>query len=434
MVVQCEGCGTKFSLADAQVPKTGVLVRCSKCHARFVVRPASAAAEDTPEAEEIAENSPIIPAPEAPEPDLDNPEFLFDAPSPDENEDEDEWGGAQLASSSDEVLGFADEPEPQPEPASEPAPIRASAEPAAAEEADAVFGAGDDFFGDDASVEAGGDSDPAMGDILGSDEELAAMVADAISPDDLDLSGITPDDSGPDLSADLRDIARAGPVELGEAPDTPVAEVEGPEISADLDDDPMAGADWGDDDSWEPVMPGDSAAEVVASPTDEDEASGADSARQPPRPRAPQPPNETEPGARARPSLDSMLWIGAIAAGVLLAFGGLRALGDRAIGPEAGPEVVALGSWTARQIEAHSGIDAAGRRVLSVTGRLEAAAAAGGPPQLIAVLYDASGERVGDPTRARLEPATGTPTGFSFAIAEPPLRAERFGILVDSGS
>ena len=39
MIIECESCGTRFNLADAQVPVEGARVHCSKCHHRFRVLP-----------------------------------------------------------------------------------------------------------------------------------------------------------------------------------------------------------------------------------------------------------------------------------------------------------------------------------------------------------------------------------------------------------
>jgi predicted Zn finger-like uncharacterized protein len=82
MIVTCEGCQTRFHLAEAQVPPQGARVRCSKCHHRFLVKPPEAEPEASPPPEPAAQTSPIPTPPQngpaSDEPDLDNPEFLFD--------------------------------------------------------------------------------------------------------------------------------------------------------------------------------------------------------------------------------------------------------------------------------------------------------------------------------------------------------------------
>jgi predicted Zn finger-like uncharacterized protein len=86
MIVHCDNCGSRFHLADGRVGPKGAKVRCSNCHHRFYVAPPGRsrlspreqAIEDSARelvAEAAAANSGRL---SGPDPDLDNPEFLFD--------------------------------------------------------------------------------------------------------------------------------------------------------------------------------------------------------------------------------------------------------------------------------------------------------------------------------------------------------------------
>ncbi len=113
MVIECESCSTRFHLADGRIPAKGARVRCSNCHHRFHVKPPpktpdtasdagqnslSGTAESVPP-QTATSQAPAMPASEPvshqvqesvskpvskrhSDPDLDNPEFLFDTPSP----------------------------------------------------------------------------------------------------------------------------------------------------------------------------------------------------------------------------------------------------------------------------------------------------------------------------------------------------------------
>jgi predicted Zn finger-like uncharacterized protein len=90
MVITCEKCQTRFELDETRVPPKGARVRCSRCQHRFHVKPPEARLSPDEIAARALQDSP---APTATAParsaasrdevgDLDNPEFLFDGPTP----------------------------------------------------------------------------------------------------------------------------------------------------------------------------------------------------------------------------------------------------------------------------------------------------------------------------------------------------------------
>jgi predicted Zn finger-like uncharacterized protein len=95
MIIVCDSCGTRFHLAEGRVGPKGAKVRCSNCHHSFQVTPPNREAAERPKQSPVerppgAEHSPRPAGPgRAPgagaaarkvlgDPDLDNPQFLFD--------------------------------------------------------------------------------------------------------------------------------------------------------------------------------------------------------------------------------------------------------------------------------------------------------------------------------------------------------------------
>jgi predicted Zn finger-like uncharacterized protein len=90
MIIVCDSCGARFHLADGRVGPRGAKVRCSNCHHSFQVAPPGKGGAEPPK----PENSPRPAAKrsksaggsgrprEVGDPDLDNPEFLFDEGEP----------------------------------------------------------------------------------------------------------------------------------------------------------------------------------------------------------------------------------------------------------------------------------------------------------------------------------------------------------------
>ena len=68
MIVQCEGCGTRFRLADDKLTPKGVRVRCSRCKKMFLVRGPAAGSEHAEEPAAGAQDSSLPEPPAASSP------------------------------------------------------------------------------------------------------------------------------------------------------------------------------------------------------------------------------------------------------------------------------------------------------------------------------------------------------------------------------
>jgi len=69
MIVQCDKCGAKFSLADDKITEKGAKVRCSKCKAVFTVKKSADAARPPEEAGKApAKETPAASSPPPPPP------------------------------------------------------------------------------------------------------------------------------------------------------------------------------------------------------------------------------------------------------------------------------------------------------------------------------------------------------------------------------
>ena len=412
MIVHCAGCGTRFNLADGQVPPQGARVRCSKCHHRFQVMPDgspgpagaaepgdSAAAQDvaseqaaqaaqqtalpTPEPEPEPEPEPARQRAEAarPDPDLDNPEFLFDAtpepeapapPPPPPPRDASQVmppEGFQTGAHDPNTSGVS-------EPAAQPVSPELGAVDDGQDVRSQVFGL-DPGEHLDGSHEGEPDADSA---------ERPASISDAVQ-------------NASELAAEL----------------------------ADWDDSPEDGA---------PVSETEPAVPPVVGPSEQDRAT---------RLRA-------ETGASLRPSHPAGMAVraSAIALGLLLCGAGLRVLVTHGTGTPPGPEVLRANGWMATEVEARHLRDELGRRVLVLQGNLipEEPLAA---PRLEATLLDAAGNPLPADAFSVLKrferqelgpgvlsgwladgagppPATGPVTGFTVLVPDPPGDARRFRV------
>jgi len=442
MVVVCEGCGTKFNLADGQVPAGGARVRCSKCHHRFVVTPSGAPPEAEAQAPVEAEAAQDSPAPAEgvrEEGSLDNPEFLFD-----DEEDGDEAGdeagdggetqnpdleetfvsgdgsdsAANLGDDEEEVFG--DEPDSAPSlPVQDYAPDEQMSAAAAMESAPPVEGGG------------------ATGD------------TGEFGPEGMMLGSETPESEMPPFGSDDADL---GAGDLGGGPaNAPDAQDDSAGLddwNPDADDDPMS--------SWDDLLDGDGtpAAESAAGPAEAPTPQSKPAARRA-TPTAPEPAEVEDSPRFSTEFVDRASRVGAVVAALLLAVGGVRAVSQHSLGPAQGPDVVRGGGWAAEQIDSLQLRDAAGRRVVVVRGSLTSPSARNVPPRVSVILLDAAGDPVGAPVEARLErlsagqltpgaltkrlashdpPAPGPSTGFTILIPEPPVAARRFDLRLEPRS
>ena len=423
MVVECEGCGTRFNLADGQVPEGGARVRCSKCHHRFVVtRPGA------PKAKSPGQDSPSSGESGHEEPNLDNPEFLFDDEPRDEGDETPDNDVTQNPDLEQTVV------------AELPGDDGAADEPCEADAADEeVFGGGDDGI---ASLP--GPQRPAPRQVT------ATQALDHAARADLD----------PDGEQDRASFG--GPNELlgeGEAEALPSETAAEPvhDDARDLDD---LADDWSGEVEADPMSSWDSLLDAdgpASAPVESLPPASSFKPQDQPEARLPAPEPLQADGRAHLPSefVDRVSRILAVAVGLLLAVGGVRATSQNALGPTPGPEVVRGGGWAAKEIDSLQLRDAAGRRVVVVRGSLSAPRERNVPPRIHAILLDAAGDAVGFPVEASLERlsaeqltpdalsrrlvrggkrAPGTATGFTVLIPEPPVEARRFALRLEPRS
>lgn len=395
MVIVCEKCNTRFHLADGRVPEDGARVRCSKCHHRFHVAPP----RPTPEprlATERQHSAKGCGAESEPEekpdsafddPDLENPEFLFD--------------GRVKESEPDGPPSLDLEPPPAPKPQPEVDPEDwALLDPDGIHASTAV------------SVEER-ESDSCATGLFGVTESRATRApAESLSQV---RSGTTR--SGPMRSGEARsDSGWDGDQALGEEPTTDGTRSVADDAVSDeptfsdlgLLDDSDDGFDaWGDSPPAEIspalVSRGNAAVVAAAAPgvVDRSPASRiADSSVQ----------GESASGvpqdcgissvdeANAPLALRVAIW----ALGALLLLGGLRAVWIYGIRVAPGPESWAESGWRASEVRSDWIHDARGRRALLVRGRLSSAGADAAAPRVRVTALGGRGEALSAPVDAAL--------------------------------
>jgi predicted Zn finger-like uncharacterized protein len=430
MIIVCENCTTRFRLDEKRLPPEGARVRCSRCQHRFHVEAPSdmappspsldppAASGDPPE-ERGPEDSAGASAPKAPgpdeEPDLENPEFLYEATAQDSRgsreTDEQEAPPAAPAATDggadqwvDHQFGDLESRETQ-TPPSAPLP-----------ETDGDWG-DDDSFG-------------------------------ALDPSGLDLTA--PDAGGENLDGN----PAADPVLLSPPPSVQEAPREPPPVA-----EPDAAA-WGDEDLLDP---GAGASEPLLG----EPGPRLEEPSEPPAPAIPPAPPAVSPGlpeeARKAGLLSRStpvgahqggvpLWPAAVVLFVLLALGGSRAAVNLVTGDARLREIPEVAGWTASDLEALHLRDSTGRRVLVVRGALRQSGVAA-PPELQLVLSDGSGNPIAAPSNAvlvrlagadlapgalarRIEAGNGASTirpvggvsGFTLLVPDPPEAARSFRV------
>jgi len=376
MIIVCENCTTRFRLDEKRLPPEGARVRCSRCQHRFHVEAPSdmappspsldppAASADPPE-ERGPEDSAEASAPKAPgpdeEPDLENPEFLYDATAQDDR-------GRREA-----------DPEEAP-PAAPAAPDGGGDEWVAHE-----FG---DLEGRETQTQPSAPAPETDADWGDDDSSFGAL-----DPSGLDLTA--PDSGGEDLDAN----ATADPEPPSPPPAAQEAPVEPPTVAEPGEE--FAAAAWGDEDLLDP---GAGASEPLLGEPDPilDEPSEPPApaiTSEPPvvSPSFPDEALETDP--RTRSTLVEALqggvplWPAAVVLFVLLALGGSRAAVNLATGDARPREIAEVAGWAASDLEALHLRDATGRRVLVVRGAIRQSGT-GAPPELQLVLRDGSGDPI----------------------------------------
>jgi hypothetical protein len=428
-------------------------VRCSNCHHRFHVVPSAESEEPAGNDSVVAEVPEPPPAAEpGAEPDLDNPEFLFDD-EPDLSTSTLPTGVRDFAeggiSLSNEVTQMHEVGQEGGEFSEASLGDPEAPAPAGKRGATPVFGMdpevsarqqqmlGGESPGDESSF-AVVDTERALdlgsaGDETGSLPTLEPP-AMAVEPS-----------SDPHLAAEAPAAEPAPPAEMHDDPGA--AAVDPGDIddairtAFDDDDDPLG--------EWDPLAdPGVAAAaarrqeppapvEIPASEATATPSQGIEA------------PTDIEDDA---PTDAPWVRIAAAIVGVLLVAGAARqSLLHAAAVP--GPPAVQGAGWTARDIRVDPARDLAGQRMLLVRGRLESAGAAP-PPRVRAELLDPSGAVLGElaegvvlrhgqsaPDAAALErlqrassPLTGQVVGFVVPLHTPDPRAHRVRIRLENGS
>ena len=462
MVIECESCSTRFHLADARIPSKGARVRCSNCHHRFHVTPPP----KTPDSENGADQNSASAAPEsAPaakrqnDPDLDNPEFLFDTPDPgttSPSQAEQSSGESAAAANPGETSPSQTLPgEPLPAPASdevlpEPQPDETRAEDESSED----FGTVPEFESDPSSMlrDAGeadeeeeplsaGSQDSAPSFELerpspGQGYDAPAQETPALDPPAPDVE-VAQDSVGADLGLPDDDMpeleierGQADEVDSSTGPATPSDSPSFDDVlSKDLDDD--------DDDTmsaWDslgvPATPAPIEVQTVGEPPSVEHGDNAISAAHAAAARS-APTVESEPGPRGKAHV--VVQAVSLALALLLIAGAVRGLVVQSGGGGTGPDVITGAGWRAQDVEAFQLHDLSRRRILVVRGSLRASTSAPAP-KLGAILLDRDGRRLdAEPTAvlrrlegeeltpealtARLRPALGEPIVESLPAA-----------------
>ena len=435
MIIVCENCTTRFRLDEKRLPPEGARVRCSRCQHRFHVEAPSdmappspsldppAARADPPE-ERGPEDSAGASAPKSPgpeeEPDLENPEFLYNATAQDDRgsreTDEEEAPPAAPAApdgGADQWVDheFADQEgrETQTQPSAPP-----------------LETAGD-----------WGDDDTSFG---------------ALDPSGLDLTA--PDAGGEDLDGN----AAVDPMLLSSPPSAREAPGEPPPV-AELGEEPSAAA-WGDEDLLDPGA-------GESEPLLGEPGPKVDEPSEPPAPAITSAPPAVSPGLPdeahktgllSRSTLAEALqggvplWPAAVVLFALLALGGSRAAVNLVTGDARPREIPEVAGWTASDLEALHLRDATGRRVLVVRGAIRQSGT-GAPPELQLVLRDGSGDPIAAPSYVvlarlvgvdlspaalahRIEAGKGASeirpvggvSGFTLLVPDPPEAARSFRV------
>ena len=406
MIIVCENCDTRFNLPDSRLPAEGAKVRCSRCQHRFRVQPGgqtvSAAPEDSletkPEEEALAG-----------EPDLENPEFLYDDDDDDETESQ-VFGASSALGGDGESEGGS-----------------LLCEPEALAEGEELSEPDPELLIVDAEAE------PAAGPML------EAEPAEASALPFVDAA----EDGG---SLEFADLDPPGAAETAAA-------TESPEPDGAPTVDPMANWDPFSDEPESSVVPPGADSTRAGAPEVERSAVAASGAqataavqkvREPTPPALPRNPVFTSPGVR---------WLAALICLAVLSGAGRMQI-VRATRAAVGPQSIRAQGWTATDIQALRLRAVDDRHVLLVRGRLEADAQRR-PPRVEVTLVDARGEPLGAPVPALLRrwsgreltpralaqlrdqgsvgPAPGRVDGFTAIVPDPPLEASRYRVTLQAG-
>jgi predicted Zn finger-like uncharacterized protein len=420
MIIVCDSCGARFHLADGRVGPRGAKVRCSNCHHSFQVAPPAKAAEVKPAAR--AQNSPRPAPAEAKraaagrgrealgDPDLDNPEFLFDP--------------------SDDTPGSRSVPENVPFSRKAPAPagdVTQRHEPAAPESDDtpAARHAPTPLMGLDPEVSAR--QEELNRDAGRASESAAASSAgDATSPFDFrhdDFEATPVPGREPSLVAPPPRRAAAAP-----ASDA---------FERDADGEPDTLVRLAGEDIDEAISRWDGPVSRPAPRREPARGQRVEVLRTPPAPAPPEQKLRPAPSADVEPDelprtvpipptepFPTPLWLQLVIA--VVGFGLIASAGRASLRPSftASPRDFAVEGqgWIAEHLSARPARDAAGDPVVEVEGSLRASSGVVLPGVRLTPL-DASGTAVGAPTQARVAGA-----GFAATLADSSARARTLRI------
>lgn len=415
MIIVCDSCGARFHLADGRVGPRGAKVRCSNCHHSFQVAPPDKKGNPPPG----SENSPASRAKrpksagdagqrrrDVGDPDLDNPEFLFD---------EAENDHTPTSTTIPEDVPFSK--------------AGATASGAVTQKHEPPGDAGED------DLTPAGKRAPTP--LMGLDPEVSAR-QEQLNRNLDEAAASLRSEPGPGESQSLFDFARDDDFESTPIPGRepslgsrePQTRSAVPEQDAEPDTLVRLVGDGLDESisRWDAPVESPRRRRSEPAPGQRVEVLRPSSAREPDAPRAvaePLPARRGEPRPVSLPDPESApVWMQLMAALVGLA---LIAAGARAsLRQTREPQIAAAGvegmGWSATGLHATPARDAAGDLAIEVAGALQGPSGAAFPSVMVTPL-DARGRPVGAAVRARV--AQGS---FSALLGEPTVSARSFRI------
>jgi predicted Zn finger-like uncharacterized protein len=430
MVIVCGNCETRFQLEDSLLPAEGARVRCSRCQHRFHVKPppaslspdeiASRAVEDTPQApgslsdSEPAEEASPVPAPRADreeeDPDLENPEFLFDEPRP----------------------------QRQPRETTAPPQARASAAPLSLEEDEPDSAASGWLVGPEEegeSPESPESTQPPASPAAQRSGVPGIEEAFELSSSGLGAPGVPapPEPTGVQIGEELRtEPSLPESPSLGSPiPETPVfesdfrgslsPESDSPPAESARDATPELGSADSLGDDWDDPDEDDTSGDLVSEAADEDVEPAYDWNALPAPSLAAAPAPRAEREAAERDATGGLLRSGAAVLGLVLLLATGVGLWNFGVGARSGPASIEGEGWRAESIEAFHLSTARGEPVLVIRGSLVHQGGGAWLPLVRAQLLAADGSAVGPA-------AWGEPVALEGEALSPSALSERLGL------
>jgi predicted Zn finger-like uncharacterized protein len=420
MIIVCGNCQTRFQLEDSLLPAEGARVRCSRCQHRFHVKPpppslstdeiASLAVEDTPQAPASLSDSQPTEERAAPrartvrqeeDPDLENPEFLFNEPRPQRQAGETappQSREAQPGSDLDSGWLVGPEEESPEEALDEPAPTSLDE----SDESEDLFGWGPGGPG----VTDGPFDLSSPGDQTSRSLSAAEAGAEAAAEEPAEEPGLPPSPK------------------LGSAsPELPSFEFEtSPQADSSSPGSEFASTDsiGSPDDGWDDPDD-DTSGDLVSQAAEDDVDAAYDWNALPPPSLAAAPAPRAEREVADRDATGRLLRSASVVVGALLLVAAGVGLWNFGVGARAGPAAVEGAGWRAESVEAFQLSSVSGEPILVIRGALVHQGGSAWLPLVRAQLLAADGSAVGSP-------AWGEPRALADAELSPSALSERLGL------